>query len=113
MSVVAAKAVLVAEPSRLFTEPERVGGEAPFEEPGDERDDAPAARADDFDPLKLYIRQVGGGPLLTAREERELARLKDEGDEEAKRKLIEANLRLVMAIARKYVTSGVPLLDFI
>ena len=112
MSVAAAKPMLVAEPSRLPVEPERLGGEAPFEEPGYARDDG-ATPSDDFDPLKLYIRQVGGGPLLTAREERELARLKDEGDAEAKRKLIEANLRLVMAIARKYVTSGVPLLDLI
>jgi RNA polymerase primary sigma factor len=65
------------------------------------------------DPLKLYVRQIGDGPLLTAAEERELARRKDEGDEDAKRKLIESNLRLVMSIARNYVNSGVPLLDLI
>ncbi len=65
------------------------------------------------DPLKLYVRQIGDGPLLTAAEERELARRKDEGDEAAKRKLIESNLRLVMSIARHYVNSGVPLLDLI
>ena len=60
------------------------------------------------DPLKLYVRQIGDGPLLTAQEERELARRKDEGDEEAKKKLIESNLRLVMSITRNYVNSGVP-----
>ena len=65
------------------------------------------------DPLKLYIRQIGDGPLLTSAEERELARLKDEGDENAKRKLIESNLRLVMSITRHYTKAAVPLLDLI
>jgi len=65
------------------------------------------------DPLKLYVRQIGGGALLTREEERELARRKDEGDEEAKRRLIESNLRLVMAITRNYTKASVPLLDLI
>src|SRR5205823_5179819 len=65
------------------------------------------------DPLKLYVRQIGGGPLLTVLEERELARRKDEGDEAAKQKLIESNLRLVMSITRNYTKAGVPLLDLI
>ncbi len=65
------------------------------------------------DPLKLYVRQIGDGRLLTPGEERELARLKDEGDEAAKRKLIESNLRLVMSITRNYTRAGVPLLDLI
>ncbi len=65
------------------------------------------------DPLKLYVRQIGGGPLLTREEERELARRKDEGDEEAKKRLIESNLRLVMAITRNYTKASVPLLDLI
>jgi RNA polymerase primary sigma factor len=65
------------------------------------------------DPLKLYVRQIGGGALLTREEERELARRKDEGDEEAKRRLIESNLRLVMAITRNYTRANVPLLDLI
>jgi RNA polymerase primary sigma factor len=65
------------------------------------------------DPLKLYVRQIGSGALLTREEERELARRKDEGDEEAKRRLIESNLRLVMAITRNYTKANVPLLDLI
>jgi len=88
----------------------------------DEDDDQPAetarslaarAEATTQDPLRLYVRQVGGGPLLTRAEERELARRKDAGDEAAKRRLIEANLRLVMSITRNYTKSGVPLLDLI
>ncbi len=65
------------------------------------------------DPLKLYVRQIGDGPLLTPAQERELARRKDEGDDAAKRRLIESNLRLVMSITRNYTKAGVPLLDLI
>ena len=65
------------------------------------------------DPLKLYVRAIGDGRLLTPAEERELARRKDEGDEVARRKLIESNLRLVMSITRNYTRADVPLLDLI
>ncbi len=89
-------------------------------EPADEADEdeekeakAAAREPATQDPLRLYVRQIGDGPLLTPSEERELARLKDEGDADAKRRLIEANLRLVMSITRNYVNSGVPLLDLI
>ncbi len=74
---------------------------------------AAAESASAEDPLRLYVRQIGGGALLTREEERELARRKDEGDELAKRKLIESNLRLVMAITRNYTKASVPLLDLI
>ncbi|MGH3043175.1 MAG: sigma-70 family RNA polymerase sigma factor [Gaiellaceae bacterium] len=85
------------------------------EETDDDADEKPVAAvaAPTQDPLKLYVRQIGDGPLLTPAEERELARRKDEGDEWAKRRLIECNLRLVMSITRNYVNSGVPLLDLI
>jgi RNA polymerase primary sigma factor len=65
------------------------------------------------DPLRLYVRQIGDDPLLTREEERELARRKDAGDADAKRELIEANLRLVMSVTRDYAHASVPLLDLI
>src|SRR3954469_8962339 len=74
---------------------------------------AAAAEKSTSDPLRLYVRQIGDSPLLTREEERELARRKDAGDEAAKRKLIESNLRLVMSITRHYTRAGVPLLDLI
>src|SRR6266581_1227001 len=89
-------------------EPIQVAMEPSFAAEGSAAEYAPAA-----DPLKLYVRQIGGGPLLTREEERELARRKDEGDEEAKTRLIESNLRLVMAITRNYTRANVPLLDLI
>ena len=79
----------------------------------DDATDVEAAAPKADDPLKLYVRQIGDGRLLTPGEERELARRKDAGDEEAKRRLIEANLRLVMSITRNYTRASVPLLDLI
>jgi RNA polymerase primary sigma factor len=87
--------------------------EAVVEEEEEEEEERAEPAPETQDPLKLYVRQIGDGPLLTPAEERELARRKDEGDEEAKRRLIESNLRLVMSITRNYVNSGVPLLDLI
>jgi len=100
----------------LLPDAEDAEAETPAAEADDDdRDDTPAApKAEPTqDPLKLYVRAIGDGPLLTPAEERELARLKDEGDERAKTKLIESNLRLVMSITRNYTKAGVPLLDLI
>jgi len=96
-------------------EAEEAEAEAEEQEDDDDDDEKVVAHvpAPTQDPLKLYVRQIGDGPLLTPAEERELARRKDEGDEWAKRRLIECNLRLVMSITRNYVNSGVPLLDLI
>src|SRR4051794_11306802 len=93
----------------------------PGAEPDEEPAEAELAELDETadevvhteDPLKLYVRQIGDGRLLTPSEERELARRKDLGDEAAKRRLIECNLRLVMSITRNYTKAGVPLLDLI
>jgi RNA polymerase primary sigma factor len=89
--------------------------DAPEEEEDEEEGNGtlePAAEATQ-DPLKLYVRAIGDGRLLTPSEERALAKRKDEGDELAKAKLIESNLRLVMSITRNYTKAGVPLLDLI
>src|SRR5947209_20577476 len=96
-----------AEP-KLEVVADPVGLDEPVEV--EEKEDLPAITQD---PLKLYVRQIGDGPLLTPLEERALAKLKDEGDEAAKRRLIECNLRLVMSITRNYTKAGVPLLDLI
>jgi RNA polymerase primary sigma factor len=97
-------------------EPDAVAEEEEEEEEEEEPENAvlsDAERLQTADPLKLYVRQIGDGRLLTAGEERELARRKDMGDEAAKRRLIECNLRLVMSITRNYTKAGVPLLDLI
>jgi RNA polymerase primary sigma factor len=65
------------------------------------------------DPVRMYLKEIGKIPLLTADEEIELAQAIEEGDEEAKRKLAEANLRLVVSIAKRYVGRGMLFLDLI
>lgn len=65
------------------------------------------------DPVRLYLQQIGRVPLLTAEEEIELAHRIAQGDEEAKRRLTEANLRLVVSIARRYAGRGMLILDLI
>ena len=65
------------------------------------------------DPVKLYLREIGKIPLLTAEEEMEFATRALEGDEEATKRLVEANLRLVVSIAKKYVGRGMLFLDLI
>ena len=65
------------------------------------------------DPVKVYLREIGRVPLLTGDEEVQLAVKISEGDEKAKRRLAEANLRLVVSIAKKYVGRGMYFLDLI
>lgn len=65
------------------------------------------------DDVSQYLREIRRYPLLTAQEERELARRCAEGDEEAIRQMVNSNLRLVVSVAREYAGRGVPLLDLI
>ena len=65
------------------------------------------------DPVRMYLKEIGKIPLLTAEEEVELAKRMEQGDEEAKKKLAEANLRLVVSIAKRYVGRGMLFLDLI
>jgi len=65
------------------------------------------------DPVRMYLKEIGRVPLLTAEEEVELAKRIEQGDEEAKRRLAEANLRLVVSIAKRYVGRGMLFLDLI
>lgn len=65
------------------------------------------------DPVRMYLKEIGKVPLLSAEEEIELARRMEEGDEDAKKRLAEANLRLVVSIAKRYVGRGMLFLDLI
>ncbi len=65
------------------------------------------------DSIQMYLREIGKVPLLTSEEEISLAKRKERGDEEAKRRLIEANLRLVVSIAKKFTGKSLTLLDLI
>ena len=65
------------------------------------------------DPVRMYLKEIGKVPLLSAEEEVELAKRMEQGDEYAKQKLCEANLRLVVSIAKKYVGRGMLFLDLI
>ena len=65
------------------------------------------------DPVRMYLKEIGNVPLLTSEQEVDLARRVEEGDPEAKKALTEANLRLVVSIAKKYVGRGMPFLDLI
>ena len=65
------------------------------------------------DPTRLYLNEIGISPLLSADEEKYYARLALQGDEAARQRMIESNLRLVVKIARRYLNRGLPLLDLI
>ena len=65
------------------------------------------------DPVRMYLKEIGKVPLLTAEEEIELAQRMEAGDEEPKKRLAEANLRLVVSIAKRYVGRGMQFLDLI
>ncbi len=91
-------------------EPETLPEEEPEEEDADLS--VPEGVAID-DPVRMYLKEIGRVQLLTAEEEVELAKRIEQGDEEAKRRLAEANLRLVVSIAKRYVGRGMLFLDLI
>jgi RNA polymerase primary sigma factor len=80
---------------------------------GRPRPAAPAEQTDSDDSLGAYLREIGRGKLLTKDEEVELAKQIEAGSEAARRRMTEANLRLVVSIAKKYQGRGMPLLDLI
>ena len=87
-----------------------------IEEVTEEEINETEAMADTFstdDPVRMYLKEIGKVPLLTPEEEQDLAKRMAEGDEEAKRRMAEANLRLVVSIAKRYVGRGMLFLDLI
>ena len=87
-----------------------------LEEVTEEEMNETEAMADTFstdDPVRMYLKEIGKVPLLTPEEEQDLAKRMAEGDEEAKRRMAEANLRLVVSIAKRYVGRGMMFLDLI
>ena len=87
-----------------------------IEEAAEEEIIDPDAVAETFasdDPVRMYLKEIGKVPLLTPEEEIELAKRMAEGDEDAKRRMAEANLRLVVSIAKRYVGRGMLFLDLI
>lgn len=79
----------------------------------DLKDMSPPKGVNVDDPVRMYLKEIGKIPLLTAKEEKEIAKRMEEGDEFAKRELAEANLRLVVSIAKRYVGRGMSFLDLI
>ncbi len=65
------------------------------------------------DPIRMYLREIGKFPLLTSEKEHELAQRVKEGDEDARKEFVESNLRLVVSLAKRYVSVRAPLLDLI
>ena len=74
---------------------------------------AGSSGSDSHDPTRLYLNEIGASPLLTAAEEVKFARLAQQGDEGARKRMIESNLRLVVKIARRYMNRGLAFLDLI
>ena len=101
--------ILINDSSELQEDPDLI-----MDEPAEEDLEAtlPKGIAVD-DPVRMYLKEIGKVPLLSADEEIELAKRMEQGDEEAKKRLCEANLRLVVSIAKRYVGRGMLFLDLI
>ena len=110
---------IVSEETSEDFDAEKISGDK--EDSGDEEDENTEADIEAAitksvavdDHVRMYLKEIGKVPLLTAEEEIELAKRMEAGDEEAKKKLCESNLRLVVSIAKKYVGRGMLFLDLI
>lgn len=104
----------------VFQKPDRIGNvqvtaeiEKGYEKTAEESENSFTERGNAEDPVRMYLKEIGRIPLLSSEEEIELAKRMEEGDEEAKKKLSEANLRLTVSIAKRYSDRGMQFLDLI
>ena len=104
----------------VFQKPDRIGSvqvtaeiEKGYEKTAEESENSFTERGIAEDPVRMYLKEIGRIPLLSSEEEIELAKRMEEGDEEAKKKLSEANLRLTVSIAKRYSGRGMQFLDLI
>ena len=104
----------------VFQKPDRIGNvqvtaeiEKGYEKTAEESENSFTERGNAEDPVRMYLKEIGRIPLLSSEEEIELATRMEEGDEEAKKKLSEANLRLTVSIAKRYSGRGMQFLDLI
>ena len=103
-----------------FQKPGRIGSvqvtaeiEKGYEKTAEESEGSFLERGNAEDPVRMYLKEIGKIPLLSSEEEIELAKRMEEGDEEAKKQLSEANLRLTVSIAKRYSGRGMQFLDLI
>jgi len=104
----------------VFQKPDRIGSvqvtaeiEKGYEKTAEESENSFTERGNAEDPVRMYLKEIGRIPLLSSEEEIELAKRMEEGDEEAKKKLSEANLRLTVSIAKRYSGRGMQFLNLI
>ena len=104
----------------VFQKPDRIGNvqvtaeiEKGYEKTAEESENSFTERGNAEDPVRMYLKEIGRIPLLSSEEEIELAKRMEEGDEEPKKKLSEANLRLTVSIAKRYSGRGMQFLDLI
>ena len=104
----------------VFQKPDRIGNvqvtaeiDKGYEKTAEESENSFTERGNAEDPVRMYLKEIGRIPLLSSEEEIELAKRMEEGDEEAKKKLSEANLRLTVSIAKRYSGRGMQFLDLI
>ena len=110
------KPLNIKETEEVYKYLEEMGIEVLKEEEEEDLDIDPIMLLDGIetdDPVRMYLKEIGTVPLLTPEEEQVLAMEKAEGNEQAKNKLIESNLRLVVNIAKKYTNRGLSFLDLI